>query len=113
MVDRYGNCRQFVKHGDCRRQTRGKCPFLHKKRKEDEAISNEQHAAIIAYSEEKQKDATEVTWSAVSADGAAKWIAKGKDMELKASDVSRPKLYPILEKRGKTVSLEEAVKEAW
>ena len=113
VVDKYGNCRQFVKHGDCRRQARGECPFLHKKRKEEGAVSSEQHAAIMAYSEEKQKDATEVTWSAVSADGAAKWIAKGKDMELKASDVSRPKLYPILEKRGKTVSLEEAVKEAW
>ena len=106
VVDRYGNCRQFVKHGDCRRQTRGECPFLHKKRKEDEANSSEQHAAIIAYSEEKQKDATEVTWSAVSADGAAKWIAKGKDMELSA--LSKPKLFPILEKRGKkVVSLEE------
>jgi hypothetical protein len=61
----------------------------------------------MAYSEEKQKDATEVTWSAVSADGAVKWIAKGKEMELSA--MSRPKVFPILEKRGKkVVSLEEA-----
>ena len=47
-----------------------------------------------------------MTWSAVSADGAAKWIAKGKDMELSA--LSKPKVFPILEKRGKkVVSLEE------
>jgi hypothetical protein len=109
VVDKYGNCRQFVKHGDCRRKARGECPFLHKKRKEEEdALSSEQHAAILAYSEEKQKDATEVTWSAVSADGAAKWIAKAKEMELSA--MSRPKVFPILEKRGKSkkvVSLEE------
>ena len=75
---------------------------------DEDALSSEQHATILAYSEEKQKDATEVTWSAVSADGAAKWIAKAKEMELSA--MSRPKVFPVLEKRGKSkkvVSLEE------
>ena len=50
-----------------------------------------------------------MTWSAVSADGAMKWIAKGKEMELSA--MSKPKVFPILEKRGKikkVVSQEEA-----
>ena len=109
VVDKHGNCRQFVEHGGCRGKARGECPSLHKKRKEEEdALSSGQHAAVLACSEEKQKDATKVTWSAVSAGGAAKWIAKAKEMELSA--MSKPKVFPILEKRGKSkkvVSLEE------
>jgi hypothetical protein len=92
VVDRYGNCRQFAKHGDCRRKERGECPFLHKAK--DEQLSSEQHAAIIAYSDEKQKDPTEVSWGAVAADGAEKWVAKGKE-----PGARQQKLYPILQQR--------------
>ena len=43
----------------------------------------------------------------MSADGAAKWIAKGKDTKL--SDISRTKVFPILHGRGeKTIIMEEA-----
>ena len=92
MVDRYGNCRQFAKHGDCRRKERGECPFLHKAK--DEQLSSEQHSTIMAYSDEKQKDPTEVSWGAVAADGAEKWVAKGKE-----PGARQQKLYPILQQR--------------
>ena len=48
----------------------------------EENLSSEQHSAVIAYAEAKQKDTTKVSWSEVAADGAEKWISKG-DAQMK------------------------------
>ena len=58
VVDEQGNCRQFLKHKDCRRLQRGQpCPFKHPGREQmDGALSIEQHSAIMSYAEAKGKD---------------------------------------------------------
>ena len=105
IVDKQGNCRQFLKHRDCRRLQRGQtCPFKHPGRKQmDEALSSEQHSAILSYAEAKGTDPCDVSWSAVAADGEgnSKWIAAGKKQAAVVEGNPKPKLYPVLQQRSK------------
>ena len=121
VVDKQGNCRQFLKHRDCRRLQRGQtCPFKHPGRKQmDEALSSEQHSAILSYAEAKGTDPCGVSWSAVAADGEGKWIAAGKKKAADVEDNHKPKLYPVLQQRSKknmdregSVSFEEVAAAA-
>lgn len=108
VVDEQGNCRQFMKHKDCRRLQRGQnCPFKHPGRQQmDDALSSEQHSAILSYAEAKGKDPCDVSWSAVAADGEGKWIAAGKKQMAAVEGNQKPRMYPVLEKRIKMSRLE-------
>ena len=102
VVDEHGNCRQFLKHGDCRRRQRGqKCPHKHGDRKMDDALSSEQHAAVTCYAESNGKDAWNVSWETVAADGAEKWIAAGMKQLAAAEGSQRPRVYPVLQQRAR------------
>ena len=103
VVDEQGNCRQILKHKDCRRLQRGQpCPFKHPGRQQmGDALSSEQHSAILSYAEAKGKDPCDVSWSTVAADGEGKWIAAGKKQMAVVEGNQRPRMYPVLEKRSK------------
>jgi hypothetical protein len=111
VCDEQGNCRKYMKHGDCFRLERGKCPFLHVvTSRTDGSLSAEQHAAIMAYAEANSLDATAVSWSTVRADGEGKWIKKANEM---ADAVSKkPRVFPVLEPRKKKASGGMSYKEA-
>ena len=85
----------------------------------DEALSSEQHSAILSYAEAKGTDPCGVSWSAVAADGEGKWIAAGKKKAADVEDNHKPKLYPVLQQRSKknmdregSVSFEEVAAAA-
>ena len=113
-VDKQGNCRQFKKHGFCKRLDRGNCPFLHNKKGtgEPDSLSAEQHGAVIKYAEANSLDPTTVKWSSVRADGEDKWLKKAGEAA-SAAGGRKPVLYPVLSGRGQTaVTYKEALKYA-
>ena len=101
-VDKQGNCRQWKKHGACKRLERGNCPFLHTKKStgEPESLSAEQHDAIMAYAEANSLDPTTVKWSSVRADGEGKWLKKASECAGAAGD-RKPRVYPVISGRAR------------
>ena len=90
------------------------CPFKHPGREQvDDALSSEQHSAILSYAEAKGKDPCDVSWSAVAADGEGKWIAAGKKQMAVVEGNQRPRMYPVLERRSKVSSLDRGCRASY
>ena len=112
-VDKQGNCRQFKKHGYCRRLERGNCPFLHNKKStgEPDSLSAEQHGAVMAYAEANSLDPIKVQWSSVRADGEDKWLKKAGEAA-SAAGSRKSVMYPVLSGRVKKEKSAVTYKEA-
>jgi hypothetical protein len=101
-VGKQGNCRQWKKHGHCKRLERGGCPFLLSKEStgKPEPLSAKQHNAVMAYAEANSLDPTTVKWSSVRADGEDKWLKKAGEAA-SAAGGRKPMVYPVLSGRDR------------
>jgi hypothetical protein len=117
IADTDGNCKQYLKYGNCRRLEKGNCPLIHDPKavsnddKDDRpapgALTSEQHTALIRFAEAKELDATKVSWESVKADGGLdKWAAPPVETQRK------PQFYPILEKREAAASYRSPLMKA-